>query len=229
MELFVRFLSNSTLSIRLSHDFSTVGNLDQEIEKHEGIPSSSQKILFFTKLLWNEDSSLSEYGITDHSSLMLLLPIAGGIELPVIPRPHLEFLYQNYVAGLGRGATKFTTWFDIGLARAAPDLPDQSATTIGGNATAQGATAEKGYDENKKFDEFEGNDVGLFALGEYGEDDKEVDSVWESTDKRMDSGQKDRREAKLKQEIEKYRASNPKIIEQFVDLKRNLYIMSREE
>ncbi|OWM74695.1 hypothetical protein CDL15_Pgr004658 [Punica granatum] len=36
---------------------------------------------------------------------------------------------------------------------------------------------DKGYDENWKFDEFEGNDVGLFASVEYDEDDKEADAV----------------------------------------------------
>ncbi|OWM76535.1 hypothetical protein CDL15_Pgr005499 [Punica granatum] len=67
---------------------------------------------------------------------------------------------------------------------------------------------DKGYDDNQKFDEFEGNDVGLFASAEYDEDDKEADAVWEGIDKRMDSRRKDRREARLKQEIEKYRGSN---------------------
>jgi hypothetical protein len=33
--------------------------------------------------------------------------------------------------------------------------------------------------------------------------------VWESIDQRMDSRRKDQREARHKQEIEKYRASNP--------------------
>jgi pre-mRNA-processing factor 6 len=45
----------------------------------------------------------------------------------------------------------------------------------------------------------------------------------------MDSRRKDRREARLKEEIEKYRASNPKITEQFVDLKRKLYTVSAQE
>ncbi|PKI66374.1 hypothetical protein CRG98_013176 [Punica granatum] len=67
---------------------------------------------------------------------------------------------------------------------------------------------DKGYDENRKFDEFEGNDVGLFAFAEYDEDDKEADAVWEAINKRMDSRRKDRRETRLKQEIEKYCASN---------------------
>ncbi|KAG6541752.1 hypothetical protein Mapa_016764 [Marchantia paleacea] len=171
------------------------------------------------------------------------------MQAPVLPKPRLDFLNTrpppNYVAGLGRGATGFTTRSDIGPARAAPDLPDRAATTIGGaGAPPVGAgrgrgkggveeeeeeAEEKGYDENQKFDEFEGNDVGLFATGEYDEDDKEADAVWESIDKRMDSRRKDRREARLKKEIEKYRASNPKITEQFADLKRKLVTLSTQE
>ncbi|OWM82236.1 hypothetical protein CDL15_Pgr001810 [Punica granatum] len=67
---------------------------------------------------------------------------------------------------------------------------------------------DKGYDENWKFDEFEGNDVGVFASAKYDEDDKEVDAVCKAIDKRMDSQIKNRREARLKLEIEKYRVSN---------------------
>ncbi|OWM80681.1 hypothetical protein CDL15_Pgr006711 [Punica granatum] len=47
-----------------------------------------------------------------------------------------------------------------------------------------------------------------FDKDDYDEDDKEADAVWEAIDKRMDSQRKDKREARLKQEIEKYRASN---------------------
>ncbi|PKI70980.1 hypothetical protein CRG98_008561 [Punica granatum] len=53
-----------------------------------------------------------------------------------------------------------------------------------------------------------GNDVGLFVSAEYDEDDKEADAIWEAIDERMDSRRKDRREARLKQEMEKYYASN---------------------
>ncbi|CAL0332905.1 unnamed protein product [Lupinus luteus] len=167
---------------------------------------------------------------------------------PAAAKPRFDFLNSkpppNYVAGLGRGATGFTTRSDIGPARAAPDLPDCSATGIGAIAAAPSVGVgrgkggedeeedegeDKGCDENQKFDEFDGNDVGLFASAEYDEDDKEVDAVWEDIDKRMDSRRKDRREARLKQEIEQYCASNPKITEQFVDLKRKLYTVSAEE
>ncbi|KAG6414200.1 hypothetical protein SASPL_126918 [Salvia splendens] len=63
----------------------------------------------------------------------------------------------------------------------------------------------------------------------YDDEDKEADVVWETIDNRMDSRRKDRREARLKEEIEKYRASNPKITKQFADLKRKLHTMSTEE
>ncbi|KAF6154521.1 hypothetical protein GIB67_028413 [Kingdonia uniflora] len=172
------------------------------------------------------------------------------MQAPVQPKPRLEFLNTkpppNYVAGLGRGATGFTTRSDIGPARAAPDLPDRSATPIGapgpagpsGAGRGRGKAAEeeeedeadeKGYDENQKFDEFEGNDVGLFASAEYDEDDKEADEVWAAIDERMDERRKERREARVKQAIEDYRASNPKITEQFADLKRKLYTMSSQD
>ncbi|PWA91115.1 hypothetical protein CTI12_AA093040 [Artemisia annua] len=160
------------------------------------------------------------------------------MQAPVAPKNRLEFLNTrpppNYVAGLGRGATGFTTRSDIGPARAAPDLPDRSAAPIGAAAPARKDEEEeeaedKGYDENQKFDEFEGNDVGLFASAEYDEEDKEADAVWDEIDKRMDSRRKDRREARLKEEIEKYRASNPKITEQFADLKRKLVTLSAAE
>lgn len=41
------------------------------------------------------------------------------LNLNAIPTP------PNYVPGLGRGATGFTTRSDIGPARMAPDLPSQ--------------------------------------------------------------------------------------------------------
>ena len=119
------------------------------------------------------------------------MPIHSGMQTPAPPKPCLNFLNSkpppNYVAGLGGGATGYTTWSDIGPARAVPDLHDRSATIISGAAAGLGRGRgkgggdeedeedgdDKGYDENQKFDEFEGNDVGLFASTEYDEDDKE--------------------------------------------------------
>ncbi|KAL5974512.1 Protein STABILIZED1 [Asimina triloba] len=252
--VFIRTLENKTLFLDLPPYATSLSSLKLAIHRDSNTPVALQHLFFSSKLLTSCDDSttaIAAFGIRTNSTITLHVPFLGGMQAPHPPRPRLEFLSTkpppNYVAGLGRGATGFTTRSDIGPARAAPDLPDRSNTTIGGAAASAGRgrgrgggggadeneeedeADEKGYDENQKFDEFEGNDVGLFASAEYDEDDKEADSVWESIDKRMDSRRKDRREARLKQEIEKYRASNPKITEQFADLKRKLYTLSVEE
>lgn len=89
-----------------------------------------------------------------------------------------------------------------------------------------------GDDDNRppgQFDEFNGGDAGIFGGGgEYDEDDKEADEIWESIDNHMDSRRRDQREARLKQELEHYRKNNPKITEQFADLKRKLDQVSYE-
>ncbi|XP_028804943.1 protein STABILIZED1 [Neltuma alba] len=241
--------NHRTLFLDVDPKTTSLHALKLSIQQTSDIPISHQRILLSQslRLLGDNDSVLiSDLGIQPYSTLTLHVPFFGGTQPPAVPKPRFDFLNSkpppNYVAGLGRGATGFTTRSDIGPARAAPDLPDRSATTIGGAAPAAGRGGgkggedeedddgdDKGYDENQKFDEFEGNDVGLFASAEYDEDDKEADAVWEAIDKRMDSRRKDRREARLKQEIEKYRASNPKITEQFADLKRKLHTMSASE
>ncbi|GJY14545.1 protein stabilized1 [Tanacetum coccineum] len=89
----------------------------------------------------------------------------------------------NNVAGLGRRATGFTTRSDTGPAY---------VLAVGN---------QEGFDENQKFDEFEGNCL-----------------------------RKDRREARLNhEEIEKYWDLNTQITEQFVDLKRKLGTLSDAE
>ena len=104
----------------------------------------------------------------------------------------------NYVPGLGRGATGFTTRSDIGPARMAPEMPSglpvrpgsarwARACLPGTSLTASPAQAGKGADkkeDNKdeaptvdetKFDEFMGNDAGAFAAtGEYDQDDRQA-------------------------------------------------------
>lgn len=249
--VYISTFDNKTLALDVNPYSTTLGALTQKIADRLGVPVERQCLLSSSRRLIGDASCLiANLGIGFNSTLTLHVPFCGGMQAPVQPKGRLEFLNSkpppNYVAGLGRGATGFTTRSDIGPARAAPDLPDRSTTTIGGAAAppagagrGQGKGAneeeddeegeEKGYDENQKFDEFEGNDVGLFASAEYDEDDKEADAVWEAIDQRMDSRRKDRREARLKEEIEKYRASNPKITEQFADLKRKLHTMKADE
>lgn len=53
----------------------------------------------------------------------------------------------------------------------------------------------------------------------YDKDDEEVDVIYEEIDKRMDDKRRERRELKLKEELEKYRQERLKIQQQFLDLK----------
>ncbi|KAF8059986.1 STA1 [Scenedesmus sp. PABB004] len=125
----------------------------------------------------------------------------------------------NYVPGLGRGATGFTTRSDIGPARAGP-------AADGGDKEGGGAG---GGEEEVKFDAFMGSDAGMFAGGQYDEEDREADRVWEEVDAFMDERRRERRERLMKEQLEKMRADNPKITEQFADLKRGLAAVSAEE
>ncbi|KAK2076843.1 hypothetical protein QBZ16_005070 [Prototheca wickerhamii] len=112
----------------------------------------------------------------------------------------------GYVAGLGRGASGFTTRSDIGPSMPAPE-----------------AQAENKEDDESKFDEFLGNDAGaLAATGAYDDEDREADEVWEKLDERMDERRKAQREQRMKEELDKFRMSNPKIGDLFKDLKRGL-------
>eukprot|EP00884_Botryococcus_braunii_P009418 jgi/Botrbrau1/18478/Bobra.0072s0060.1 len=131
----------------------------------------------------------------------------------------------NYVPGLGRGATGFTTRSDIGPARMAPEMP----TSLPGPSASKPANDEAADVDDTKFDSFMGNDTGAFAFGEYDKDDKEADEVWEKIDEYMDSRRRDRREKRLEEELKKYRTENPKITEQFADLKRKLAEIAESE
>ena len=53
--------------------------------------------------------------------------------------------------------------------------------------------------------------------------------VWEEIDEYMDQRRRDQREKRLKEDLEKYRKENPKITEQFADLKRKLADVSQSE
>ncbi|WVQ99257.1 hypothetical protein IAU59_006389 [Kwoniella sp. CBS 9459] len=118
----------------------------------------------------------------------------------------------SYVAGLGRGASGFTTRSDIGPAREGP-----SAETI---ADAQ---AKRGEDvpDPEAFQDPD-DERNLFAGTVYEADDEEADRIWDSVDERMDARRKARREAVEAAEEAKQRTLNPKIQTQFADLKRSL-------
>ncbi|KAJ5627570.1 RNA-processing protein HAT helix [Penicillium herquei] len=192
-----------------------------------------------------------------------------------------DFLSQqapdNYVAGLGRGATGFTTRSDLGPAREGP-TPEQIQAALTKRAQLLGAAAptaygnqsrEKGGKEDKEEEDDErfqdpDNETGLFAYGQFDQEDDEADRIYQEVDEKMDRRRKIRRlvkfpstplqvsscssgkapvvwieyrleslatyrEAREQQEREDYERKNPKIQQQFADLKRSLAAVSEED
>jgi pre-mRNA-processing factor 6 len=178
---------------------------------------------------------------------------------------------ENYVAGLGRGATGFTTRSDLGPAREGPS-EDQIKEALAKRAAALGSAAPTAYgvpekkddedDDDERFQDPE-NEVGLFAGGAYDKDDDEADRIYQEVEEKMDRRRKVRRlvppfsyippctfvedclsclqiveqitdhsthrEAREKAEREEYERNNPKVQQQFADLKRALGTVSDED
>ncbi|KAH8114391.1 PRP1 splicing factor, N-terminal-domain-containing protein [Phellopilus nigrolimitatus] len=136
----------------------------------------------------------------------------------------LAFLSQpapaSYVAGLGRGASGFTTRSDIGPAREGP-----SAEAV---AEAQARRGEETEVDPEQFQDPD-NEMGLFAGMTYEADDEEADRIYELVDQNMDARRRARREAREAEELVKHRAERPKIQQQFADLKRGLSVVTDEE
>ncbi|RYP08618.1 hypothetical protein DL765_008726 [Monosporascus sp. GIB2] len=141
---------------------------------------------------------------------------------------------ENYVAGLGRGATGFTTRSDLGPAREGPS-EDQIKEALAKRAAQLGfgdaAGAKKGDDDDDNDERYQDpdNEVGLFAGGIYDKDDDEADRIYREIDEKMDRRRRARREAREKAEREEYERQNPKISHQFADLKRGLESITEEE
>jgi pre-mRNA-processing factor 6 len=106
----------------------------------------------------------------------------------------------NYVAGLGRGATGFTTRSDIGPAREGPS-EEAIKAALARRAEQQGLAPPTAYGADKKKDDDDDderfqdpeNEVGLFAGGAYDEDDDEADRIYQTVDERMEKRRKTQR------------------------------------
>ncbi|KAJ3863579.1 PRP1 splicing factor, N-terminal-domain-containing protein [Lentinula novae-zelandiae] len=120
----------------------------------------------------------------------------------------------SYVAGLGRGASGFTTRSDIGPTREGP-----SAEVITWVSAFSFTFSCQDPD----------NEYGLFAGTAYEKDDEEADKIYEAVDAAMDARRKARREAQEQAQLAKHRAERPKIQQQFADLKRGFSAVTDEE
>lgn len=108
---------------------------------------------------------------------------------------------ENYVAGLGRGATGFTTRSDLGPAREGPS-EDQIKEALAKRAAQLGAAPPTAYGAPEKKDEpdedddrFQDpeNETGLFSGGNFDADDDAADRIYQDVDERMEKRRKARR------------------------------------
>ncbi|KAJ1951566.1 U4/U6 x U5 tri-snRNP complex subunit Prp1 [Linderina macrospora] len=121
----------------------------------------------------------------------------------------------GYVAGLGRGATGFTTRSDIGPAREASTASDKLPSR----------TPQPTDQDDPRFHDTE-NEIGLFRNAPYEADDEEADKIWASIDTKMELRHAARHQ---KQESTKSSDQKPVIEEHFKDLKRQLQDLSEAD
>ena len=95
-------------------------------------------------------------------------------------------------------------------------------------AEQEGKAQETSLNDNN-FDKFSGYSEALFGDLPYDDDDEAADLVWGEIDMKMDERRKSRREARVDQQLEKYRAVRPKLQHQFTDLKRDLSYVTDAE
>ena len=119
----------------------------------------------------------------------------------------LAFLSQpapaSYVAGLGRGASGFTTRSDIGPAREGPSeeaiayasVFSCCASALTDVHARREAREKRGEEAEYDPDQFQDpdNEVGLFSGMTYEADDEEADRIYEQVDKNMDARRRARR------------------------------------
>lgn len=134
----------------------------------------------------------------------------------------------GYVAGVGRGATGFTTRSDIGPAREASDVSDDRHAPPPKKPRKHDDDEEVDLNESN-YDEFAGYGGSLVGKDPYEKDDEEADAIYNAIDDRMDEKRKQYREERERKEVEKYRQERPKIQQQFSDLKRELKDISETE
>ena len=138
----------------------------------------------------------------------------------------LEFLRQkapdNYVAGIGRGATGFTTRSDIGPAREGPTEAAMVAAIERQLKQTSGVV-----DDDDPFPE---DDAGLFAGSEWqDQEDDEADRLYEAVEAKMEKRHASKKhELEMKEKEERVK-KNLSIQDQFADAKRALATVTDDE
>ena len=151
---------------------------------------------------------------------------AHGFQRQSATMSRLDFLRQkapeNYVAGIGRGATGFTTRSDIGPAK---EGPSEQALVAAIGRQIKATQGQVDDDEDNIIDE-----MGMLASSEWqDQEDDEADRVFEAVEAKLDKRRATAKMERLRKEREDYAKKNPTIQEQFADAKRALATVTDDE
>lgn len=117
---------------------------------------------------------------------------------------------EGYIAGVGRGATGFSTSAETGIARSLRELEIDNHDS------------DDDENENRNIED----EKGILASLGLSKEDEEADRIYEEVDKRMQLRNKSRNElVSLDLDV----GNSTSIKEQFADLKRGLSVVSQEE
>ncbi|KIH94211.1 pre-mRNA-processing factor 6 [Sporothrix brasiliensis 5110] len=143
---------------------------------------------------------------------------------------------ENYVAGVGRGATGFVTRSDLGPSHEGPTDEQMKAAIAKRSMQLQNKANGRDSKDDDKDDTADDpqyqdpdNEVGLFSGGIYEKDDEEADRIWQEVDEKMAKRRQKQRETREQAELDEYERQNPTVEAQFADLKRALGTVSEEE
>src|SRR5271163_3186167 len=142
----------------------------------------------------------------------------------------LDFLRQeapdNYVAGIGRGATGFTTRSDIGPAR---EGPSEAALVAAIGRQARASAGLSTEDDDDALAELQ-DEEGLLARAQWqDQEDDEADRIFDAVEARLDRRRQTAKLERQRKEQEEYAKKNPTIQEQFADVKRGLATVTDDE
>ncbi|KAJ2808992.1 U4/U6 x U5 tri-snRNP complex subunit Prp1 [Coemansia guatemalensis] len=133
----------------------------------------------------------------------------------------------GYVAGLGRGATGFTTRSDIGPAREAANKAAEKQQQAAAEKKGKRSDSEQQQEDDAagRFANAE-NEEGLFSNMPYEQDDEEADKIWAMIDAKMEQRRPKRKQGQPDDAEGEDRAA---IDQQLSGLKRQLQGMSEDE